>query len=97
MPELLSSDHFRQKSNTLCFKKMKLVILTVFLIVNSAYCSRPTDCKCRILIQDRIVNGRLARSQSYPWMVSIQVKKLPSEYSLFLYQMQNEEKFRVKA
>ena len=58
---------------------MKFQIFLLFLIVNSIQGLVPQkDCKCKISARTRIIPGRLPKYKTnYPWLVSIQLKKLP--------------------
>lgn len=54
-------------------------ILFLLFIVNQAFGSDVAPklpCSCRVSAANRIIKGRIAGSQTYPWLVSIQLKDL---------------------
>lgn len=49
-----------------------LLLFTIVQYVKSDQTMGKLPCSCRASIKGRIVNGRLASSRSYPWLISIQ-------------------------
>lgn len=65
-------------------------LIYIILIVNDVQSlNKLEDCQCRISVQSRIIGGRIAKPQSYPWIVSIQWKKVECMYQTLSNRRQN--------